>query len=200
MVQRTLSSFAGTVAALALLGAMLGDATAQSAKEKAEPCIACHGEGGNSQIDNVPSLAGQPAKYLLIQLILFRDKQRVVETMTPFAEKLTDEDVQDLAAYFAEQKLLPDPELSPAEPALIAQGQKLADAHHCSQCHLPNFAGREQMARLAGQREDYLLNALNDFKAGERPGLDGTMAEAVYNLKEDDFKVLAHFLAHRRSD
>ena len=197
MVHRSLSLFAGPLTALAFLGATLGSSTAQSAKEKTEPCTACHGEDGNARIENTPSLAGQPAQYLLIQLILFRDKQRVAEAMTPFVEQLTDEDVQELAAYFSEQKPLPDPDLAPADAALGAQGRKIADANHCGQCHLPSFTGREQMARLAGQREDYLLKALNDFKAGLRPGLDGTMAEAVYNLAEPDFKALAHFLAHQ---
>jgi cytochrome c553 len=190
------------VAALAavVLGPSTLSAAAQSVQEKAEPCLACHGEGGNSRLENVPSLAGQPRQYLLIQLMLFRDKQRVLETMTPFAEKLSDEDIQDLAGYFAERKLTPDPEATPADAARMAEGQRLAEVHHCAQCHLPSFAGREQMARLAGQREDYLLKALGDFRAGARPGLDGTMAEAVYNLSEAELKVLAHLLAHQRLD
>src|SRR5260221_12521696 len=104
MVQRTPSSLAGTMVALALFGATLAGAAAQPAKEKAEPCIACHGENGNSQIENVPSLAGQPAKYLLIQLILFRDNQHLVEAMTPFADNLTHQDVQEPAAHFADPK------------------------------------------------------------------------------------------------
>jgi cytochrome c553 len=174
--------------------AAAGDPTA--GKAKSEPCAACHGEDGNSQIENVPSLAAQPPYYLLLQLVLFRDKQRINEAMLPFVEKLTDADLEDLAAYFSAQQLAPEP--APADQTLAAKGKQIADGAHCGQCHLPTYAGREQMARLAGQREDYLLKALTDFKKAERSGLDGTMTEALYNLNEAEFPALAHYLSQLR--
>jgi cytochrome c553 len=171
-------------------------ADAEAGRAKAEPCAGCHGEDGTSRLEAVPSLAGQPSSYLTLQLALFRDKQRVVEAMMPFVEKLSDEDVEDLAAFFSGQRL--DPERGAADPAKLAEGKRLAEANHCGQCHLPDFSGREQMPRLAGQREDYLAKALADYKAGSRPGLDGTMTEVVYPLTDGDIAALAHYLAQLR--
>jgi cytochrome c553 len=191
MTQRPLLAAALAAALFLPVAGHAADATA--GKEKSEPCAACHGEDGNSTLETVPSLAGQPPYYLTLQLILFRDKQRQNEAMLPFVEKLSDGDVEDLAAYYAAQPLVPEP--APTDKALFNKGRQIADNTHCGQCHLPTYLGREQMARLAGQREDYLLKALLDFKKAERPGLDGTMTEAVYNLPEDVFPALAHYLS-----
>lgn len=179
---------------LNMTNAEAGDATAGRAK--AEPCMACHGEKGISELDTVPSLAGQPAYYLLAQILLFRSKQRDVETMTPFAEGLSDEDADDLAAFFSAQT--PATSQSGGNAAVAAQAGKLVEAGHCASCHLPDFSGREQMARLAGQREDYLLKALRDFKTDQRSGFDGSMSEVVYPLSDQDLQVLAAYLAHFR--
>ena len=187
---------AATFAAALLLAASASAGDAAAGKAKAEPCAACHGETGNSKLENIPSLAGQPPYYLLVQLVLFREKQRINEPMLPLVEKLSDGDLDDLAAYFAAQQLEPGP--TPTDAALAARGKEVADGAHCGQCHLPTFAGREQMARLAGQREDYLLKALTEFKRGDRPGLDGTMSEAIYNVSEADLPALAHYLSHLR--
>jgi cytochrome c553 len=88
--------------------AQQGDAA--RGKTKAEQCFGCHGETGNSTMPNTPSLAGQPAAYTFLQLFLFREKLRNVPTMTPFVDGKSDEDLNDFAAYFAAQKLEPDPE------------------------------------------------------------------------------------------
>ncbi len=116
--------------------------------------------------------------------------------MVPFAEGLTDDDIEDLAAYFETLKPLPPEPTTNAK--LAAEGKGIADANHCGSCHLPDYSGREQMPRLAGQREDYLLKALRDYKAGERPGLDGRMTEVLYHLSDQDLQALSHYLAHYR--
>jgi len=67
--------------------------------------------------------------------------------------------------------------------------------NHCNFCHAPNFAGQEQIPRLAGQREDYLLKALRDYKPGARPGYEPTMANVVQPMKDEDFVELAYYLA-----
>ncbi len=161
---------------------------------KAESCFACHGEKGVSELENVPSLAAQPAYFLLQQILLFREKQRNVEPMTEAVKGISDEDADDIAAFFAS---LPAPPPQSGDAAQKAQGEALIDAHHCASCHLPSFAGREQMPRLAGQRADYLLKALRDFKDNRRFSPDGTMSEVVYPLSDADFAVLAADLAQR---
>src|SRR5258708_7247875 len=74
---------------------------AESVAEKAGTCDACHGAGGRSSMTEVPTLAGQPAYYLKLQLTLFRDKQRESARMSPIAEAMSDSDVEQLSAYFA---------------------------------------------------------------------------------------------------
>jgi cytochrome c553 len=159
--------------------------------EQAESCAACHGPGGHSSMTEVPSLAGQPAYYLTLQLTLFRDKQRQSARMSPVAASLSDSDVEQLSAYFAA--------LPPAEP-LDGQdnsgaGERLVQANHCASCHLATYAGQNQMPRLAGQREDYLLKAMKDYRDGKRPGFDGTMTEVLHGLPDRDLAALAHYLS-----
>ena len=162
-------------------------------QEQAETCAACHGPGGHSSMTEVPSLAGQPAYYLSLQLTLFRDKQRQSARMSLIAAALSDSDVEQLSAYFAA--------LPPAEPLAgqdnsgAAEGERLAQANHCASCHLATYAGQNQMPRLAGQREDYLLKAMKDFRDGKRPGFDGTMTEVLHGLPDRDLAALAHYLS-----
>ena len=87
------------MAALAGVAAHAADIAA--GKEKAEMCIACHGEGGISQIENIPSLAGQPDQFMQWQLVFFRAGTRKNEQMQPVVEQLNNEDIRNLGAYFA---------------------------------------------------------------------------------------------------
>jgi cytochrome c553 len=107
-----------TAACAALLASPALAADPAAGKAKAEPCFACHGEDGNSRLETVPSLAGQPTYYLVMQLVLFRDKQRNVEQMTPFVQGFQDADIEDLEAYFSAQP--PRPEPGPEDTARMA--------------------------------------------------------------------------------
>jgi cytochrome c553 len=168
-------------------------ADASQGEEMAAACAACHGENGNSKTENIPSLAGHPAPYLTIQLILFREQQRQNEVMTPLAKALSDEDIENLAAYFAGQKRIP---MGPAaEPALVAGGKETADAHRCGTCHLPDYSGREQIPRLAAQREDYLAKTMRDYRTGLRSGLDGMMTSVLHPVTNEQIAALATYLA-----
>ena len=68
--------------------------------------------------------------------------------------------------------------------------------HPCGVCHNPDFSGREQMPRLANQREDYLLKAMREYKSGSRIGYAGAMATELQRLSDDDLQDVAHFFAH----
>src|SRR5215213_9323373 len=70
-------------------------------KEKAELCITCHGEGGISETEKIPSLAGQPDLFIQWQLVFFRAGTRKSEEMQPVVEPLNNEDIRNLGAYFA---------------------------------------------------------------------------------------------------
>ncbi len=168
--------------------------------QKAQACMACHGPGGVSQMAETPSLAGQPDGFLQWQLVYFRTGTRKSPVMQPMAEALKDDDIRNLAAFFAAQKpARADPALKTDE-ALVSAGRKVAQANRCAACHKDDFSGTQATARLAAQREDYLLKALRDFKAGRRVGGGvAAMADAVYPLADDDLRALAHFLSRQPS-
>jgi cytochrome c553 len=183
-------------AAIILCGSPAHAADAASGKEKAELCAGCHGEGGISQTENIPSLAAQPDQFLQWQLVFFRGGSRKNEQMQPIAEEISNEDIRNLGAYFAS---LPPPKASQPDdnPDLSRKGAEAAAGRRCASCHTESYAGTKAIARLAGQREDYLAKALHDYKAGARSGGGGAaMAEVAYPLSEEEITALAHYLAH----
>src|ERR1700755_3072573 len=153
MMSSRLALFAA-YAALAL-GALPADAADVAAgKEKAELCVGCHGENGISQMENMPSLAGQPDQFIQWQLVYFRAGARKNEQMQPIVEQITNEDIRNLGAYFAS---LPPPKNEKADddPELSKKGAQAAAGRRCASCHTDTYAGTKGVARLAGQREDY---------------------------------------------
>ncbi len=80
---------------------------------------------------------------------------------------------------------------------MFSVGQRIAQANRCAACHKDDYAGEKAAARIGGQREDYLLKALRDFKSGARTGGGvAAMPDAVYRLGDDELRALAHFMAH----
>jgi cytochrome c553 len=187
------------LSAVAMFLPLAGPANAadESVKEKAAQCTPCHGETGISQTENTPSLAGQPDLYLQWQLVFFRSGSRKNEIMQPMAEQLSNEDVRNLGAYFA--SLTPPKASAPNDdnPDLSKKGAEAAAGRRCASCHGDTFAGTKAVARLAGQREEYLLKALHDYKSNVRVGGGvAAMADVAYSLSEEEITALAHYLAH----
>ena len=192
-VLHVLGVLALALSALASVPAHAADSAA--GKEKAELCVGCHGEGGISQTENVPSLAGQPDQFIQWQLVFFRSGTRKSEEMQPIVEQINNDDIRDLGTYLAS---LTPPKASPdGNPDLSRKGAEAAAGRRCASCHTDTYAGTKAVARLAGQREDYLLKALHDYKTGVRSGGGGAaMAEVAYPLSEEEITALAHYLAH----
>jgi cytochrome c553 len=165
-------------------------------KEKAEICAGCHGDNGISQTENVPSLAGQSDQFIQWQLVYFRAGTRKNEQMQPIVDGINNEDIRNLGAYFA--SLTPPKASQPDDdPDLSKKGAQAAAGRRCASCHTDNFAGTKAAARLAGQREEYLVKALHDYKSGMRSGgVQAAMAEVAYPLHEEEITALAHYLAH----
>jgi cytochrome c553 len=157
-------------------------------------CGACHGEHGQSLTPEIPSLGGQPAPYLLIQLYLFREKQRTVEVMNQATEKFSDDDLRSVSDSLAK---LPPPAAvtEPIDRTRIAHGNALISQHRCNSCHGLDLAGRDNVARLARQREDYLAKALREFKNNTRHGYDGAMADVMAQVRAEDIDDLAYTIA-----
>ena len=182
-----------------------GNPTAGKAKAEAAGCFACHGADGIATQNGlalskfVPNLAAQPNLYLQFQLVYFRNGVRKNELMGAMAQSLSDEDVRNLAAYFAS---LPPPKLPlPADPApqQTALGERIATAVRCTNCHGDHYEGVDNIARLAGQNEVYLDEALHDFKSGKRKQIGPAgMGDVAYSLGDADMQALAHYLSRLR--
>ena len=183
-------------AAMIGCGALAQAADIEAGKQKAEICAGCHGDDGISQTENIPSLAGQPDQFVQWQLVYFRAGTRKNEQMQPIVEAINNEDTRNLGAYFA--SLAPPKASQPDDdPDLSKKGAEAAVGRRCASCHTDNFAGTKAVARIAGQREEYLVKALHDYKSGQRSGGgQAAMAEVAYPLSEEEITALAHYLAH----
>ena len=179
-------------AALALLF-VASSASAETFEERVAPCLACHGEKGQSTTDNTPSLGAQQAPYALIQLFMFREKLRVFEPMNEMAKTLSDDDLRTFSDFIAK---LPKPVPAEAgEPSRMARAQAVAQQHRCNSCHNPDFSGKDNVPRIAGQREDYLVKTLSEYKNNTRHGYDGSMADVMAAVTPEQIADLAWMLA-----
>jgi cytochrome c553 len=173
--------------------AQAGSAVAQ----RLPACLFCHGEDGQSQTPDVPSLGGQPAPYTLIQLFMFRERLRVASPMNEDTKGWSDEDLQSMSTALSKLPP-PGPPAEKDDPRRLARGSALAEQNHCNICHRSDFTGQENVPRLADQREDYLLKTLREYKTGARHAYDATMAEVLQPVDDNDVEILAYFLAHAR--
>src|SRR5215204_1931499 len=114
--------------ALALLSGAPGAARPEPLAERLAPCLACHGETGTSEIPEVPSLGGQPASFLLIQLYQFRERQRLAEPMNELTKDFTDDDLRTFSDELAKLPP-PTPPAEGAEPARLEKGRAAAQRH-----------------------------------------------------------------------
>src|SRR5262249_9139909 len=169
-------------------------ACAQSLQERMSTCFACHGDKGQSQLPEVPSLGAQTALYTLGELVMFRDKLRITEPMNEMTKGLSDNDLRAVSDVIA--KLPPPAPVSDTpDQARMDRGRALAHQNRCNFCHQSNFQGLDNVPRLAGQREDYLLKSLRAYKDNSRREYDAQMAEVVYPMKDEDFVDVAYYLA-----
>ncbi|MGZ5877357.1 MAG: c-type cytochrome [Bradyrhizobium sp.] len=183
-----------TVLTLALLA---WPVAAETIEERAAPCLACHGEHGQSEAENTPSLGAQHPPYALIQLFMFREKLRVFEPMNDMAKALSDDDLR-LFSEFIGKLPKPAPLADAGDPARMQHGQELAHQHHCNSCHNTDFSGKENVPRIANQREDYLAKTMREYKDNSRHGYDGTMAEVLQPVTPEQIADLAYYLARVR--
>jgi cytochrome c553 len=182
--------------AAALVGAIgLAPANAASLQEHITLCAGCHGEDGNSKIEKIPSLAGQPAFFVLNSLFLMREGVRKVDAMAPLVKDLTDADLDGLSKHYAALPAKASGEK--VDAALAQKGAAVATQRGCGSCHLPTLAGQEQMPRLAKQRIDYLVPTLKSYRDAPRPGADTAMSAAIAGASDDDIAALANYAASK---
>ena len=183
---------------------------AEAGQGKVPVCGACHGADGNSPAPNFPKLAGQGERYLLKQLQDIKAGStpgapegvgRKVLEMTGMLDPLSDQDLQDIAAYFSSQK----GSVGYADPALAKQGEKLFRGGKldqgmpaCTGCHAPNGVGNELAGfpKLGGQHAAYTAKQLTDFREGNRTN-DGDsmiMRGVASKLSNKDIEALSSYI------
>jgi cytochrome c553 len=187
-------TLATSIFALALLASSIH---AETIQERAATCFACHGEQGQSETENTPSLGGQQAAYAQIQLFMFREKLRSFDPMNEITKSFTDDDLRAFSDFIAK---LPPP-LPPADAPDSARMEKalaIVSQNHCSGCHKADFSGQDNVPRLANQREDYLAKTLREYKDNTRHGYDGTMADVMGSVTAEQIPDLAYYISHMK--
>lgn len=170
-------------------------------------CAACHGGDGNSALSANPKLAGQHYDYLVKQLHEFKSvdgapAKRVNAVMAGFVATLSDADINNLAAHFASQKLVPakasDKTLAESGQLLFRAGDKERGVPSCMGCHGPNGAGIPgQYPRIAGQHGEYIASQLTAFRQGVRSN-NAAMTAIASKLSDNEIKALADYIAGMR--
>jgi len=171
-------------------------ATGSYAQRFAALCAACHGANGRIETPLTPVLAGQPSLYVITQLFLFREGRRSNEAMTAVAKTMTDDDLRGYSEFIETlPPVPPPPPATPPDPIRMATGRVLAEQHKCVFCHGAGLGGGEQVPRIGGQHEDYLLASLRGFRSGSRPGYTQAMTAALSQIPPEDLDTLAYYVA-----
>jgi cytochrome c553 len=170
-------------------------------------CAACHGADGNSLVPTFPKLAGQSEKYLYKQLVDIRDGARPVPTMAGQVDNMSDQDLADLAAFYAAQPHTG----GQANPDLVALGQQVyrggvseRDVPACSGCHSPTGKGNAPAGFpvLAGQHADYIAAQLRMYRKGYEDETGRTndgdtriMRTIAFGLSDKEIDAVASYIA-----
>ena len=178
-----------------------GDATAGQAKSAI--CAACHGMDGNSVVSNWPKLAGQHEKYLVRQTSLIKSGARPVPEMMGIVAGLSDQDFEDISAFFAAQ----ENSGGVADESMVALGERVYRAGNadsgvpaCMSCHGPAGEGNPLAGypALAGQHSVYTAKMLTDFRAGKNWG-EGDAQSVIMNgsaseLTDEEIAAVASYI------
>ncbi len=173
----------------------------KAGREKAAVCVACHGADGNSPTDAFPKLAGQNEGYLIKQLTEFKSGMRKNAIMMPLVAQLSEQDIADLSAYFAVNKVTPGavPEdLLVAGRAIYRGGNKTSGVPACMACHGPTGAGMPaaKWPALSGQYAKYTEAQLKAFAGGLRKNdPNGMMRDIASRMTTEEMKAVAAYVA-----
>lgn len=176
-------------------------------KDKSAACGACHGADGNSVVPTFPKLAGQGDKYLVKQMKDIRDGARSVPTMAGQLDGKSDQDLADIAAYYAAQAHSG----GQTSPDLLAKGAKVyrsgvaeRKVAACSACHSPTGSGNAPAGypALAGQHSDYIAAQLRAYRKGyeDKSGRtnDGDakiMRSIAFGLSDGEIDAVSSYIA-----
>lgn len=135
-----------------------------------------------------------PAFFLNIQMFMFREKIRVVPLMNQMMAGVSNNDLKALATAIAKLPA-PQPTVDAPNAERMAATRTLAEQNRCNVCHGSDYAGGENVPRIAGQREDYLAMTLREYKANTRRGYDAAMSDVLHSVSDEQVGDLAYFLS-----
>ena len=175
-------------------------------------CASCHGNDGNSVVPVWPKLAGIGEKYIFQQLLLIKNKERVIVEMTGLLDASTEQDLWDMAAYYNKQgRSLSGAEeiklVNVSDPSeALAMGERVYRAGNlksgvaaCTGCHAPSGSGNGPAGypALGGQHADYIEKQLLAYRRGERrSGANAQIMQGVAQyLSDDEIKAVANYIA-----
>jgi cytochrome c553 len=176
-----------------------GDATA--GQQKSAPCQACHSTDGNSPVGMYPKIAGQHAGYMITQLKALRDGQRKDPVMSPMAANLSDQDIEDLAAFYAGQtvKLGSVPEDVVAAGAQVYRaGNAKTGVPACMACHGPDGKGNDPAGwpALSGQHPEYITKQLGLYASGERStDINNIMRDIAARMSKAEIDAVSQYVS-----
>ena len=165
----------------------------------AQVCGACHTADGSRGSPANPILQGQHAEYLVKQLTEFKSGKRDSAVMKGMATPLSDEDMKNVAAFYASKQPKPG---AARNKELVALGEKIyrggiADRQvpACAGCHSPSGAGiPAQYPRLSGQHSDYTELQLKGFRDGVRKN-NAVMTGVAAKMNDREIKAVADYIS-----
>jgi cytochrome c553 len=181
-----------TVVFVALLAGATA-AWADSIEDKAALCGACHGEKGLPEDPTTPIIWGQNAGYLYLQFRDFQKGARKDDRMTPIAQGVVKEDALALAEYFS-SKPWPNNGVPAASKSVAGIAMVAIKSVVCTSCHGAQFEGDSSIPRLAGQKHDYLVKTMTDFRDGARAN-NPSMTDLIRAVTPEQLAALANYLA-----
>src|SRR4051794_29798626 len=185
------------VGKLAICGAVVllfaAGARAETIAEKAQVCAGCHGENGKPVDKTIPTIWGQQAGYLYIQLRDFKRGDRKSEIMQPIASTLERDDMLAIAEFFS-QKPWPDLGKPPAPKDVAERAVNASRSVGCPACHPDGSQSEGTVPRLAGAGSDYLAKTIADFRTRARANNPG-MSDLMLATSPEDLAALVDYLA-----
>jgi len=185
------------IAAVVVLAAVITlrttPSSAQSIEEKTRVCAGCHGADGKPIDKTIPTIWGQQAGYIYIELRDFKRGDRKSAIMQPIVASFERQDMLDIAEYFS-KKPWPDLGQPRASKDVAARAVAANQSIGCTGCHLDHFQGDGTVPRLAGMGRDYLAKQMTDFRSRARGNNPG-MSDLMLATAPDDLAALAEYLA-----
>ena len=165
-------------------------ADAQAGAKKAQVCVVCH---KLAQSYSFPLLEAQPREYLYTQMKAYKDKRREWPGRPHNDTSLPERDLRNIAEHFSAQKMPGAP--FRIDPSMVASGKAKVEELKCATCHMPDFSGKGDVPRLAGQVPEYLVAQMEAFRSGGRSHGSGATSDPARNPSAQDSELLGHYFA-----